>query len=319
MSLLVKLLTQRIALGLLLLFFVSILIFAGTMILPGDVAQQILGQSATPEALANLREELGVNTPPIERYLDWLGGLVTGDLGTALTSGQNINQAIGQRLENTLFLAFWAAVIAVPFAIFLGLLAVRFRERLPDKLISATTLTTISMPEFVIGYILMFIIGVKLAWFPPTAVGYRPEADLLTRLNSVALPIMVLTLVVLAHMMRMTRAAILNVMQSAYIETAELKGLSSFTVIRKHAFPNAISPVVNVVMLNLAYLVVGVVVVEIVFSYPGMGGYLVDHVTKRDIPVVQACGVIFAAIYIGLNMIADIVSILANPRIRHPK
>ncbi|MFY0616554.1 ABC transporter permease [Shimia sp.] len=319
MSLLVKLLTQRIALGLLLLFFVSILIFAGTMILPGDVAQQILGQSATPEALANLREELGVNTPPLERYLDWLGGLVTGDLGTALTSGQNINQAIGQRLENTLFLAFWAAVIAVPFAIFLGLLAVRFRERLPDKLISATTLTTISMPEFVIGYILMFIIGVKLAWFPPTAVGYRPEADLLTRLNSVALPIMVLTLVVLAHMMRMTRAAILNVMQSAYIETAELKGLSSFTVIRKHAFPNAISPVVNVVMLNLAYLVVGVVVVEIVFSYPGMGGYLVDHVTKRDIPVVQACGVIFAAIYIGLNMIADIVSILANPRIRHPK
>lgn len=319
MGLIVKLLAQRISLGLLLLFFVSVLIFAGTMILPGDVAQQILGQSATPEALANLRAELGVNDPPVQRYFDWLGGLLKGDLGTALTSGQSINEAVGQRLTNTLFLARWAAIIAVPLAIFLGLLAVRYIERWPDKLISATTLTTISMPEFVIGYILMFLLGVQLGWFPPTAVGYRPDADLGTRLNAIALPVMVLTLVVLAHMMRMTRAAILNVMQSAYIETAELKGLRAFDVIRKHAFPNAISPVVNVVMLNLAYLVVGVVVVEIVFNYPGMGQYLVDHVTKRDVPVVQACGVIFAAIYIGLNLVADVVSILSNPRLRHPK
>jgi len=314
-----KLLAQRISLGLLLLFFVSILVFVGTSILPGDVAQQILGQSATPEALANLRAELGVNDPPITRYFDWLGGILTGDLGTALTSGQSINEAIGNRLGNTLFLAGCAAMVAVPLSIFLGLLAVRYRERWPDKLISATTLTTISMPEFVLGYILMFIFGVQLRWFSPTAVGYRPDADFLTRLESIALPVMVLTLVVLAHMMRMTRAAILNVMQSAYIETAELKGMSTFKVIRKHAFPNAISPIVNVVMLNLAYLVVGVVVVEVVFVYPGMGQYLVDHVTKRDLPVVQACGIIFAAIYIGLNLVADVVSILTNPRLRHPK
>lgn len=314
-----RLLAQRISLGLLLLLLVSIVIFVGTSILPGDVAQQILGQSATPEALANLREELGVNEPAVTRYFNWLGGILTGDLGTALTSGQSINEAIGRRLSNTLFLAICAAVIAVPLAIFLGLLAVRYQERLPDKLISASTLTTISMPEFVIGYIMMFIFGVQLRWFSPTAVGYRPDADFFTRLESIALPVIVLTLVVLAHMMRMTRAAILNVMQSAYIETAELKGMSTFSVIRKHAFPNAISPVVNVVMLNLAYLVVGVVVVEVVFVYPGMGQYLVDHVTKRDLPVVQACGIIFAAIYIGLNLVADIVSILTNPRLRHPK
>ena len=314
-----KLLVQRISLGLLLLFLVSILIFAGTIVLPGDVAQQILGQSATPEALANLREELGVNDPPVTQYLNWFGGILTGGLGTALTSGQSINEAIGRRLGNTLFLAFWAAVIAVPLAIFLGLLAVRYQERWPDKMISASTLTTISMPEFVLGYILMFILGVQLRWFSPTAVSYRPDADLFTRLEAIALPVIVLTLVVLAHMMRMTRAAILNVMQSAYIETAELKGLTTFSVIRKHAFPNAIAPVVNVVMLNLAYLVVGVVVVEVVFVYPGMGQYLVDHVTKRDIPVVQACGLIFAAIYIGLNLVADVVSILTNPRLRHPK
>ena len=319
MSPIVKLLAQRIALGLLLLFLVSILIFAGTIVLPGDVAQSILGQSATPEALANLRAELGLDEPPVARYFNWLFGVFQGDLGTALTSGQDIATAIGKRLGNTLFLAFWAAIIAVPLAIFLGLLAVRYLERWPDKLISAVTLASISVPEFLIGYILMFFIGVKLGWFPPTAISYRPDADLLTKLSAVALPIAVLTLVVLAHMMRMTRAAILNVMQSAYIETAELKGLRMFTIIWKHAFPNSVAPVVNVVMLNLAYLVVGVVVVEVVFVYPGMGGYLVDHVSKRDIPVVQACGLIFAAVYIGLNLIADVVSILANPRLRHPK
>lgn len=319
MSPIVKLLVQRIALGLLLLFLVSILIFAGTIILPGDVAQSILGQSATPEALDNLRAELGLNEPPIQRYFAWLFGVFQGDLGTALTSGQDIAESIGKRLGNTMFLAFWAAIIAVPLAIFLGLLAVRYRERWPDKLISAVTLASISVPEFLIGYILMFFIGVKLRWFPPTAISFRADADLLSKLEAVALPIAVLTLVVLAHMMRMTRAAILNVMQSAYIETAELKGLRMFTIIWKHAFPNSVAPVVNVVMLNLAYLVVGVVVVEVVFVYPGMGGYLVDHVSKRDIPVVQACGLIFAAVYIGLNLIADVVSIVANPRLRHPK
>lgn len=313
-----QLLIQRLALGLLLLILVSILIFAGTMILPGDVAQQILGQSATPEALANLRAELGLNEPPLTRYFDWLGGILTGDLGTALTSGRSISEDIGRRLSNTLFLAFWAAVIAVPLAIFLGLLAVRYKDRWPDKLISAVTLTTISIPEFMIGYVLIYWISIQLGWFPSVAI-INDSMSVWQKLNAIAVPVMVLTLVVLAHMMRMTRAAILNVMQSAYIETAELKGLGMLKIIRKHAFPNAIAPIVNVVMLNLAYLVVGVVVVEVVFAYPGMGQYLVDHVSKRDVPVVQACGLIFAAVYIGLNLIADLVSILTNPRLRHPK
>ncbi|KIC07581.1 ABC transporter permease [Leisingera sp. ANG-M1] len=318
MSPIVKLLAQRIALSLLLLLLISMVIFAGTIILPGDVAQSILGQSATPEALANLRKELGLNEPALQRYFSWLFGALQGDLGTALTSGQDITTAIAGRFGNTLFLAFWAAVVAVPLAIFLGLLAVRFKDRWPDKLISAVTLASISIPEFLIGYVLMFVIAVKLRWFPSVAM-VNDSMSLLEKLNAIALPIAVLTLVVLAHMMRMTRAAILNVMQSAYIETAELKGLNAFQVIYRHAFPNAIAPIVNVVMLNLAYLVVGVVVIEVVFVYPGMGQYLVDHVSKRDVPVVQACGLIFAAVYIGLNMIADIVAILSNPRLRHPK
>jgi len=314
----VKLIAQRLALGLLLLFAASILIFVGTSILPGDVAQSILGQSATPEALANLRRELGMNDPAMTRYFAWLGGVLQGDLGTALTNGRDIAESLGGRLKNTLFLAFWAAAISVPLAIFLGLLAVRYKDRWPDKLISAVTLTTISIAEFMIGYVLIYWVAIKWRLFPSVAI-INDSMSLGAKLNAIAIPVMVLTLVVLAHMMRMTRAAILNVMQSAYIETAELKGLGMLKIIRKHAFPNAIAPIVNVVMLNLAYLVVGVVVVEVVFAYPGMGQYLVDHVSKRDVPVVQACGLIFAAVYIGLNLVADIVSILANPRLRHPK
>lgn len=314
----VKLVSQRLALGLLLLFGASALIFGLTEALPGDAAQAVLGQSATPEALANLREEMGLNRPALTRYFEWLGGILQGDLGQSLTNKLDIADSIGKRLGNTLFLACVAAIVSVPLAIFLGLLAVRFRNRWPDKLISAITLTTVSIPEFLIGYVVIYFISVKLGWFSSLAM-INDTMSFGQKLNAIALPAFVLTLVVLAQMMRMTRAAILNLMQSAYIETAELKGLSNFQVIARHAFPNAISPIVNVVMLNLAYLVVGVVVVEVVFVYPGMGQYLVDSVTKRDVPVVLACGVVFAAVYIGLNMVADIVSILANPRLRHPK
>lgn len=313
-----KLVAQRLSLGVLLLLAASALIFGLTEVLPGDAAQAILGQSATPESLANLREEMGLNRPAFTRYFEWLGGIVTGDMGTALTNKLPIGEQIGRRMSSTLFLAFWAAIISVPLAILLGLIAVRYQNRWPDKLISGLTLASISLPEFMIAYILVFFFAVKLFWAPSFA-SITPGMPLLAQLHAISLPVAVLTLVVLAHMMRMTRAAILNVMQSAYIETAELKGLTTFTVIRKHAFPNAIAPIVNVVMINLAYLVVGVVVVEVVFAYPGMGQYLVDAVVKRDVPVVLACGVIFAAVYILLNIVADVVSILANPRLRHPK
>jgi peptide/nickel transport system permease protein len=307
-----KLVVQRLALGLLLLLAVSAVIFLGVE------AQAILGQQATPEALANLREKMGLNQPPFTRYFQWLGGVLTGDLGTALTNGADIAQSIGQRLGNTLFLAGCAAVIAVPLAIILGLVAARYAGKWPDKVISGITLTTISLPEFVAAYFVIYLLTQLIPIFQPVAMVF-PGMSFWAKLNAVALPVIVLVLVVLAHMMRMTRAAILNVMQSAYIETAELKGLSPMTIIWKHAFPNAIAPVVSVVMLNLAYLVVGVVVVEVVFGYNALGQYLVDHVTKRDLPVVQAVGLIFAAVYIFLNMAADIIGILANPRLRHPK
>ncbi|MDC1275234.1 ABC transporter permease [Ascidiaceihabitans sp.] len=313
-----KLVAQRLSLGILLLFAASALLFGLTEILPGDAAQAQLGQSATPENLANLREEMGLNRPALTRYAEWIGGILTGDMGNALSNKLPIGEQIGKRLGATMFLAFWAALISVPVAILLGLVAVRYLNRWPDKLISGSTLAAISLPEFMIAYILIFVFAVKLGWAPSFA-NVPPDMPLLEKLHSISLLIAVLTMVVLAHMMRMTRAAILNVMQSAYIETAELKGLSSFEVIRRHAFPNAVAPIVNVVMINLAYLVVGVVVVEAVFAYPGMGQYLVDAVVKRDVPVVLTSGIIFSAVYIILNMIADIVSILSNPRLRHPK
>ena len=315
---LIKLVAQRIALGLILLLAVSVVIFLGVEMLPGDTAQAILGQSATAESLANLRESLGLNQSATTRYFSWLGHALQGDLGKALTNQQDIAHAIGQRLGNTLFLAACAGIIAVPMAITLGLIAARYNGRWPDKAISGVTLAMISLPEFVAAYFVIFLLTQVIPILQPVSMVF-PGMGLFEKLHAVALPVIVLVMVVLAHMMRMTRAAILNVMQSAYIETAELKGLSPMQVIWRHAMPNAVAPIISVVVINLAYLVVGVVVVEVVFSYNALGQYLVDHVAKRDLPVVQAVGIIFAAVYIGLNILADLIGIIANPRLRHPK
>jgi len=318
MSGLLRLIAQRLALGVATLLVVSILIFAGTQLLPGDVAQAILGQAATPEALANIRSELNLDRPAYVRYAEWLGQFLQGDFGMSLANRQPISDMIGGRLGNTLFLAGVAAIVAVPIAVLLGLIAARFRDSWLDKTISIATLSAISMPEFFIGYILIFIFAVKLFWAPSIASVYD-GMSLGQKLAAVALPVATLALVVMAHMMRMTRAAVINVMSSPYIEMAELKGISRSRIIFRHALPNALSPIINVIVLNLAYLVVGVVVVEVVFVYPGMGQLMVDAVAKRDVPVVQACGLIFAAAYVLLNLTADVLSIVANPRLRHPR
>jgi peptide/nickel transport system permease protein len=318
MSGLLRLIAQRLALGVGTLVVVSVLIFAGTQLLPGDVAQAILGQSATPEALAAIRKDLNLDRPAYVRYFSWLGNSLEGDLGTSLANREPITKMISGRLGNTLFLASMAALVAVPIAILLGLIAARFRETWLDKAISIVTLSAISMPEFFIGYILIFIFAVKLLWAPSIASIYA-GMGVGEKLSAIALPVATLALVVIAHMMRMTRAAVINVISSPYIEMAELKGISRSRIIFRHALPNALSPIINVVVLNLAYLVVGVVVVEVVFVYPGMGQLMVDAVAKRDVPVVQACGLIFAATYVLLNLTADILSIVANPRLRHPR
>ncbi len=312
------LILRRLGLSLILLLAVSLLIFVGVEALPGDFATTYLGQAATPQAVANIRAELGLDQPVLSRYVQWLGGALQGDFGASWASRMPVAGQIADRLGNSLFLAAVAAIIAIPLAILLGLVAVLTRDTFLDRAINVVTLAAISLPEFFVGYLLILVFAVNLgiATFPSTIFAGMTLGD---KLQAIALPVATLVLVVLAHMMRMTRAAIISVLSSAYMETAELKGLGAWRAILRHAAPNAIAPIVNVVALNLAYLIVGVVVVEVVFVYPGMGQYMVDAVTVRDMPVVQACGLIFAAVYILLNMTADIIAIVSNPRLRHPR
>lgn len=315
---LLRLVFQRLLMGVLLLLAVSVLIFVGTQVLPGDVASSILGQQATPQNLANLRAELGLDRPAIERYFDWLGGFVTGDLGKSLANKQPVAKLISARLENTLFLAGATAAICVPLAMLLGVISARYRDRWPDRVINVLSLSAISFPEFFVGYLLLLVFALELGWVAPLST-VRAGMGFLERLEAIALPIATLTFAILAHIQRQTRAAVLNVMGSAYIETAELKGIRPINIIVRHAMPNAVAPIINVIMINLAYLVVGVVVVEVIFVYPGLGTLMVDSVGFRDVPVVQTCGLIFAATYILMNIVADVVGLIANPRLRHPK
>ena len=318
MSHILKVIAQRIALGVLTLFAISLLITFGVEVLPGDLADSILGQGATPETVKVFRAELGLDKPAHLRYLDWLGGIITGDLGVSLASKREISELVGIRLANTIFLGGFAAAIAVPLSLFLGILAALFRNTLYDRAINTFTLTSISFPEFFVSYILILFFAIKLGWFPGIS-NISTELSFSEKLYRTLLPAATLTLVVVAHMMRMTRAAIINLLASPYIEMARLKGIRPMKIILRHALPNALAPIVNVIALNLAYLVVGVVIVEVVFVYPGLGQLMVDSVSKRDIPVVQACSMIFASVYILLNLLADIISIVTNPRILHPR
>ncbi len=317
---------QRLGLGILTLFVVSIIIFSTIEMLPGDFAKAILGQSATPETVAAFQREIGLDRSAPVRYFEWIGGVLQGDFGNsfasagALGGGQErtVISLVAPRLANTLFLAGMAAIIAVPLALALGMLAALYRNSLFDRIVNVTTLTSISVPEFFVAYILMLFLAVKFPIFYSLS-SVSADTPFLERIARCALPAMTLVLVIVAHMMRMTRAAIINLLASPYIEMSRLKGLAPSRIIYHHALPNAWAPIANVIALNLAYLIVGVVVVEVVFVYPGIGQLMVDAVSRRDIPVVQACALIFAIAYILLNLLADIVSIVTNPRLLHPR
>ena len=311
-----RLIAQRLGLGLLTLLAASVLIFAGTEILPGDLASAILQNNATPEALTEMRRELGLDRPAPVRYVEWLEHAATGDFGRSLASRRDVIADIAPRLKNTLFLAAYAALVAVPLALTLGLMAAIWQGSFYDRAVNAVTLLTIAVPEYLAGYILIKYLSVRLGWFPSLA-NVTPETPFLQRLDLTFLPMLTLVLAIVAHMMRMTRASVLQIMASPYIEMAFLKGLPKWRVVVRHAFPNALAPIINVIALDLAYLIVGVVIVEAVFVYPGLGQMMVDAVSRHDVPVVQACGLIFAGAFILLNMIADVLAILSSPRLRH--
>tara|TARA_B100000212_G_scaffold339380_1_gene317756 strand:- start:290 stop:1270 length:981 start_codon:yes stop_codon:yes gene_type:complete len=321
-----KTILERIALGVATLIVVSLVIFSAIELLPGDFSQVILGQSATQANMAAISKELGLDQPPYLRYIQWISGAVQGDLGTSF-SGRNASgvdrsrevvDLIAPRLSNTLFLASMTALIAVPISLILGVTSALYRNSIYDRSVNTATLTTISFPEFFVAYILILTLSSLLPIFPSLA---NVDADtvLSERIYKSALPALTLTLVIVAHMMRMTRAAIINLLASPYIQMARLSGASQSEVIVRHALPNAWAPIATVIAFNLAYLVVGVVVVEVVFVYPGVGQLMVDAVSTRDIPVVQGCALIFAVTYILLNLLADIIGIVTNPRLLHPK
>lgn len=318
---------KRLGLGVVTLLVVSIIMSLLTELLPGDFATRTLGQAATPETVAAFRKELGLDQSPVTRYAQWLGNIVQGDFGTSLAgagslSGNRrlVSDLIGPRLVNTLFLATLAAIVAVPLALVLGLLAALYRNSIFDRTVNLATLSSIASPEFFVAYILAyFLANPNWSVIFPAISRVDDSMSLFERAYACALPAMTLVLVIVAHMMRMTRASIINLLASPYIEMARLKGISPRRIIVHHALPNAWAPIANVIAVNLAYLVVGVVVVEVAFAYPGIGQLMVDSVTRKDVPVVQGCALIFASVYILLNLAADVVAIVTNPRLLHPR
>ncbi|MDP6412916.1 MAG: ABC transporter permease [Arenicellales bacterium] len=315
---LTALIGRRLLIGVFILLIVSALVFAGTEILPGDVATAILGQSATPELVALIRERLGLDDPVYLRYLHWLGGLVTGNLGTSLVNGADLGGEVGVRLFNTFFLALLTASVAVPLSIVLGLLSALKPNGILDRAISTVSLALISLPDFLTAIILVTLFAVTWKLFP-AIVNIRSDDGITDIMRALVLPVSALVFTVLAHMVRMTRTVVLDVLTSQPIEMALLKGVPRWRILIVHALPNALAPIVNVIALNLAYLISGIVVIETLFNVLGLGRFTVESVQNRDIPAVQVCAMIFCAVYVLLNLLADVISIIANPRLRHPK
>ncbi|HCK76383.1 MAG TPA: ABC transporter permease [Gammaproteobacteria bacterium] len=313
----------RVGISLVTLWVVSVLIFIGTNLLPGDVAQIILGQTATPESTAALRAKLGLDKHPIQQYWVWLQNVMMGDLGISKAGlgaglGTPIVEMLGPRVDNTARLTLLVGAIAIPISLFLGLIAAMHPGTRLDRSITFATLNLISLPDFLIATALVLIFAVGLGWLP-SIVYLRGDETGWVLIKTLAMPMLTLVILVSSQIIRMTRATVLNVLNSPYIEMAILKGVPRRRIILRHALFNAVGPIVNVIALNLAWLVGGVVVIEQIFAYPGLAKLMIEAVQMRDMPLVQACAMIFCATYVVLIFIADIASILSNPRLRHPK
>ncbi len=316
-------LLARLGISFVTLWVVSVLIFIGTNLLPGDVAQIILGQMATPESTAALREKLGLDKHPVEQYLVWLSNVAMGDLGISKAGlgaglGTPIVEMLGPRIDNTAMLTVLVGIIAIPISVALGLLAAMHPGTRLDRTITFSTLNIISVPDFLIATILVLVFAVSLGWLP-SIVYLRGDESGWVLMKTIAMPLLTLVILASSQIIRMTRATVLNVMSSPYVEMAILKGIPRRRIILRHALFNAIGPIVNVIALNLAWLVGGVVVVEQFFAYPGLANLMIEAVQMRDMPLVQACAMIFCAVYVVLIFIADMATILSNPRLRHPK
>ena len=309
------LIARRVGAGILTLLIVSAVVFFITSLLPGDAAQMILGQNATPETVAALRQQLGLDQSLVVRYFSWLGGMLRGDFGISFASHLPVAQLVAQRIPATFELAGITTLICVPLALFIGITAAMKRGSMLDRVLVIGTMATVAVPEFLVATIAVLIFAVKLHWVSAMSFG-SPDMDLLSYLKAYALPVLTLCCVLVAQMARMTRSAIINQLDSPYLEMALLKGVSPLRAVLRHALPNAVGPIANAISLSLSYLFGGVIIIESIFSYPGLASQLVDAVSNRDLPVVQLCVMLFALCYLVLLLLADILTIAFNPKWR---
>ncbi|GAA1706600.1 ABC transporter permease [Propioniferax innocua] len=311
-----RLIAKRLGISILILFAVSLIIFFATALLPGDPARAILGQQATPERIAAINAEMNLDAPPWKRYLLWLGGLVTGDLGTSVASGESVGALLGDRLGASLLLMVIAAVIAIPIGLLVGIYSALRRGRTTDSAITIGSLVLAALPEFVIGIALVALFATSVFTILPAVTMRPPGTQVWDFPAQLVLPTIVLVLAVAPYIVRMTRATMIEVLDSGFVEMARLKGVPERRVIFRHALPHAIGPVAQVIAIQLAWLAGGVAVVEYLFRYPGLGQALIDAVTYRDVQVVQAVVMLIAVVYIVVNLLADVVGILSNPKLR---
>ncbi|KAA0590468.1 peptide/nickel transport system permease protein [Azospirillum lipoferum] len=310
-----SLILGRLLIALVTLTIVSFAVFFATTMLPGDTAMILLGQSATPEAVAGLRAAMHLDEPALLRFLYWIGGLFQGDLGTSYANQMPVTTLIADRLANTLKLAGLTTLVTVPLALTLGITAAMWRGTLYDRIVTIATIGVISVPEFVLATLAVLVFAVYLKWLP--ALSFTYQVDSFSGLLRVyAMPVITLTFVVSAQMIRMSRAAVIETLNTPYVEMALLKGASRPRMVLRHALPNALGPIANAVALSLSYLVGGVIIVETIFNYPGIAKLMVDGVSTRDLPLIQSCAMIFCFGYLLLITTADIVAILSNPRLR---
>lgn len=308
---------RRVLLGLLTLFLVSLVVFAATQALPSDPARAILGRTATPDSLKALRKQLNLNRPVVSQYTHWLGGIFTGDLGNSLAArGEPVTKVLGKRLQNSAVLVLLAALISIPLSILLGVISARRRDGPLDHSMSLVLLALAALPEFVVGIALVLLFATRVFHVLPAVSLIPPDSSPWQNPKELVLPTVTLVLAVTPYVARIMRASMVEVLESDFVEMAQLKGMPERHVLWRHAVPNAIAPAIQVIALNLAYLAGGIVVVEFVFAYPGIGSALVDGVANRDLPIVQALAVLIAAVYVGCNVLADIATILVSPRLR---
>ena len=308
---------KRLALSVVSLFVASIIIFLITEIIPGDVAQMILGQNVTPDALAALRLRLGLMNPPHVRYLHWIGGVLQGNLGDSLSmQGVSIGSLLARRGVNSLFLAAASTILLVPLSLGMGVVAGLKEEKWPDAVVSTLSLIAISLPEFISGTFLMLVFSVWLKILP-AASAINSEVSLFRQLNLLVLPVVTVSLVLLGYVARMVRASVIEASRSNYARSAVLKGLPPYLVNSRHILRNALLPSVTIIAMNIGWLFGGIIVVETVFGYPGLGSLVLFAIQQRDLPLIEDVVLLMAAAYLVLNLLADVVYALLNPRIRH--